>query len=319
VNVRPPSHSELELAAKAALTAYGLKVTAVTPIRSWNNPVFRVDTTAGCYALRLHRPAFRSEAHLRGELAFLRYLASSGLAVPAPVPTLTGNFLLELEETGVPTWYCDVTIWLEGEVRRHLEPVAAYQLGLMLARIHLASRALVLPPKAELPRYDAASLLTEASPHDPGPLEVWFAQEDLEVIHEVTRQAQTVFSQLSHDEAGVGTIHKDFILGNCLWHGSNVRVLDFADCGVGPYLYDLAPMLTNFSDEPALRGQFIEGYESLLTLPPKHKTVLPLMEAVRHVSSCVWILGKVRRGEVVPPLERHLEARMTEVRKVMSE
>lgn len=314
-----PSHNELVPTAEAALAAYGFKATVVTPVGSWNTPVFRIDTTAGSYALRLHRLNFRSEAHLRGELAFLKHLASFELAVPAPVSTLTGEFLLTLEEDGVPPWHCDVTTWLEGEVRRQLEPADAHQLGVMLARIHLAARAFVLPSSAELPRYDAASLLTEASPHDPGPLEAWFSQGNLAVIYEVTRQAQSIFSQLSRDEGEVGVIHKDFILGNCLWQSDNVRVLDFADCGVGPYLYDLAPMLTNFSDNISLRNAFLEGYMSLSPLSSSHRDVLPLLEAVRHVSSCLWVIGKVRRGEVAPPLERHLEARMAEVRRLRLE
>lgn len=188
-----PSHSELVPTAEAALAAYGFKATVITPVGSWNTPVFRVDTTAGSYALRLHRPGFRSEAHLRGELAFLKHLASFELAVPAPVSTLTGEVLLTLEEDGVPSRYCDVTTWLEGKVRRQLEPADAYQLGVMLARIHLAARAFVLPSDAELPSYDAASLLTEASSHDPGSLKVWFSEENLAVIHEVTYQAQSVF------------------------------------------------------------------------------------------------------------------------------
>lgn len=313
-----PSQSELVPTAEAALAAYGFKATVITPVGSWNTPVFRVDTTAGSYALRLHRPGFRSEAHLCGELAFLKHLASFELAVPVPVSTSTGELLLTLEVDGVPPWHCDVTTWLEGKVRRQLEPADAYQFGIMLARIHLAARAFVLPSDAELPSYDAASLLTEASSHDPGPLKVWFSEENLAVIHEVTYQAQSVFSQLSRDKGEVGTIHKDFILGNCLWDGSNVRVLDFADCGVGPYLYDLAPMLTNFSDDVSLRNDFLEGYTSLSLLSSSHREVLPLLEAVRHVSSCLWVIGKVRRGEVAPPLKHHLEMRMAEICGIMS-
>ncbi len=314
-----PSHNELVPTAEAALAAYGFKATVITPVGSWNTPVFRVDTTTGSYALRLHRPGSRSEAYFHGELTFLKHLASCKLAVPIPVSTLTGEFLLALEETGVPPRYCDVTTWLEGEVRRQLEPTDAYQLGVMLARIHLASRTFVLPSRAKLPRYDAVSLLTEASPYDPGPLGAWFSEDNLAVIHEVMRQSQADFSQLSHEKGEVGTIHNDFILGNCLWQDDDVRVLDFADCGVGPYLYDLAPMLTNFSDEILLRESFLEGYSSLCPLSSKHREVLPLLEAVRHVRVCLWLIGKVQRGEVAPPLERHLGARVSEIRRLMLE
>jgi Ser/Thr protein kinase RdoA (MazF antagonist) len=169
-----------------------------------------------------------------------------------------------------------------------------------------------------LPSHDAASLVTEASPHNPGPLEPWFPGADLAVIHEVVREAKAAFASFAGNQGEVGAVHNDFILGNCLWQGNDLRVLDFADCGVGLYLYDLAPMLTNLSGEPSLREQFIEGYASLRPLSSEHRAVLPLMEAVRHVSSCLWLVGKTKRGDVVPPLERHLEARMAEIRELMS-
>lgn len=114
----------------------------------------------------------------------------------------------------------------------------------------------------------------------------------------------------------VGILHKDFILGNCLWHKDTVSVLDFADCGVGPYLHDLAPMLTDL-DDLDLQGSFLEGYTSLCPLTQRDVGLLPLMQAVRHVNACLSIIGKARRGELIPPLKEHLAVRLSQIHELI--
>ncbi|MDQ3397681.1 MAG: phosphotransferase, partial [Deinococcota bacterium] len=270
----PPTHDAFAGATCAALECFGLEATAIIPMRSWNQPVFRVDTAAGSYALRWHPQQLRTEAQLRSELAFLKHLTAYGLGVPDPVPALSGDLLLTPEESGVAMHFCDLTTWLEGEVRRGpedgLNPVATHQLGCTLARLHLASCNFVLPPEADLPSHDAISLSPYTSPHRPGPLEPWLPAEDVTLIREVVLEAKVAFARFSGDRRETGVVHHDFILGNCRWMGDDLRVIDFADCGVGLYLYDLAPMLTNL-DEPPLREHFIEGYASVRPLSPEHR------------------------------------------------
>jgi Ser/Thr protein kinase RdoA (MazF antagonist) len=111
-------------------------------------------------------------------------------------------------------------------------------------------------------------------------------------------------------------IHNDFILGNCLWQGSRLSVLDFADCGVGLYLYDLAPMLTNL-EAPELQDAFLAGYSSKRPLSEGDNQRLPLLQAVRHVRACLVSIAKAQRNEPIPPLEVHLASRMTDIHTLM--
>lgn len=44
MKARPPSPDDLVAVAEAGLADYDLAASSVTPVRSWNDPVFRVDT-----------------------------------------------------------------------------------------------------------------------------------------------------------------------------------------------------------------------------------------------------------------------------------
>lgn len=297
--MQQPSFSELGTAVALARTAFGLKVENATPIPSWNSTVFRLDTASGRYALRLHRPGIRPEGHIRGELALLRDLHSQGLRVPEPVATSTGqDLLLDHDSDGSPRSY-DLTRWLEGTVRRQrhgLDTTDAQRLGETLGDIHLASRAFPCG-LAERPTFgDAVWVLTEATTDHLEAIASWISPEDMALLEHVVSCIQPALNTLSSTERKPGAIHNDFILGNCLWHQGDLGVVDFADWGVGPYLYDLAPMLTNIGDRPRMHEAFLAGYDSRVPLSAAQEAVLPLLEAVRHVSFCLHNVDKARRG-----------------------
>ena len=314
VCVRVPSTQERDAAAAAAREGFGLVVNDVEGLPSWNSTVFRLRTPAGPYALRAYDPGRRTVADIRRELAFLRHLDQRGLRVPVPVSAQTGEDLF----TDGSRRHYDVTSWLDGTVRRrdlHADDVR--RLGETLAHIHDASRSFdpgrVEPAAAGDPTW----LLTAAIADDIGSLAAWFSAADLAVLAEAVAAIGPTLAALQEDELECGLLHKDFILGNCVWHGTRLGILDFADARTGPFLYDLAPMLTNIGHEPALRTAFLAGYRSRLPLSAAQERALPMMETVRHVSFCFKNIAKATQGMITPPLEVHLPARITEIRLLL--
>lgn len=291
-----------------------------TPIPSWNSTVFQLDTANGRYALRLHRPGIRPEHHIRGELALLRHLHSWGLRVPEPVAASTGQeLLLDHDSDGSPRYY-DLTRWLEGTVRRQrhgLGTMDAERLGTTLGDLHLASRAFACGQEGR-PTFSAAGwVLTEATTDHLKAIASWFSPGQVALLQNVIDCLQPALSTLSRTDRDSGAIHQDFILGNCLWHHGHLGVVDFADWGVGPYLYDLAPMLTNIGDQPRLREAFLAGYGSRMPLSAAQQALLPLLEAGRHLSFCLQNVEKASRGLPTPPLDVHLPVRIGEIRDLM--
>ncbi|MEM8533568.1 MAG: phosphotransferase [Chloroflexota bacterium] len=312
--MQPPLPDTSMKLVQAGLGKYDVDAQDVVPIRGWNTSVFCITTGKGRFALRLHEGDARPESHLRAELAFLNHLHETGLSVPIPINNRQGTFLSKLVLANEIV-FCDLTTWLEGNVRRkRLDQSDAYQLGQNLGHIHDASKTFVLPVDATFPCYD----LTMLSPAIAQPLEPWFNKQDRAIVEHIVNQASVVLSKEIIKEDDMGIIHKDYILGNCLWHKGKLSILDFAESGRGLYLYDLATMLTNIGDQASLRIGFIQGHTSVVPLSHGILERLSLLEAIRHVNTILWNIEKAKLGEG-PDLTRHLNIRMAEIRALVGE
>jgi Ser/Thr protein kinase RdoA (MazF antagonist) len=61
-------------------------------------------------------------------------------------------------------------------------------------------------------------------------------------------------------------VHADLRLANLLVDGDRITVIDFEDCGLSWYLYDLACALTfneGRPDVPELIGLWVDGYRQV--------------------------------------------------------
>jgi len=160
-------------------------------------------------------------------------------------------------------------------------------------------------------------LLANGSPADLHVIAHHFSAADCEVLEPVLARVAPVRATLTGDELEEGTLHKDFILGNCVWQDGRPSVLDFAEARNGPLLYDLAPMLTNIGDEPHLRQGLLGGYRSVRALTATQEAALPMLEAIRHVGSCFSMIELAENGLHGPALDVHLPYRVGELRRLL--
>jgi Ser/Thr protein kinase RdoA (MazF antagonist) len=284
------------------------------------------------FALRLHRPGYRSLSQIRAELAFLAAVAGdvqgTRIAVPSPVPTSDGDLVVEVELDGV-TRYCDLLTWIDGRVMKHgsgLGVRSCRLLGEGLASIHETAAAFSLPAGTELPAWDADAMFTEASPFDPGPMQRFLSAHAFTLYEDVVRRTRAVFGELASIPGQHGIIHNDYVLINVLFRrsgdGRRLGVLDFDDIGFGYYLYDLAPLLGNLFDYPGayrrLRHAFLDGYRSVRSLPSDLEAHLPVLMAARHAVTLTWLAARRRRGETDLPIDRHVEIRVAEMARCLT-
>jgi Ser/Thr protein kinase RdoA (MazF antagonist) len=315
--LRQPSSELRDDAVAVARHGFGLVVESIDPIPTWNSVVFRLRTSDGAYALRVHEPGGRHPDVIRGELAFLRHLRAHDLPVPEPLQSSSGDDLASSTD-GDDSRNYDVTTWMIGDVRRDgLAPSDAHLLGATLARVHLASLTFTGPPKQAPPAYEETWLLANASADDVESIAPWFSPADQAVLEQALARVQPRLAELDRSELVEGTLHKDYTLGNCLWIDGDLSVIDFAEARTGPLLYDLAPMLTNIGDEPDLRHAFLGGYRSERSLSASQEAALPVLEAVRHVSSCFSMVSRAKNGLYGPGLDIHLPYRLSEVRTLL--
>jgi Ser/Thr protein kinase RdoA (MazF antagonist) len=317
--------------AHAALAAYDFAPQPVVrPLRLTNNAVFEINAADGSrFVLRIHRPGYRTPAHIRSELEFLRRVAQelrgSQVDVPRPVAARGGDLLVEARGR-----CCDVLTWVDGRVLRPRSGLglrSSFLLGEGLARLHAAARGFLRLRRPELPRWDAETMFSDASPFRPGPMDEFLPSEAWALFQEVAERTRAVFEQLEHTPEPWGIVHADYILLNCHFTrdagGWRLGVLDFDDLGLGYYLFDLAPLLGNLADFPEsylrLRRAFLAGYRSVRALPPALEAHLPVLMAARHAVVLTWLAGSRREGPIDGvPLERHVAYRAAEMRRCLT-
>jgi Ser/Thr protein kinase RdoA (MazF antagonist) len=218
--------------------------------------------------LRVYRPGGRSPAEVSSELAWMTALGQDiGSLVPAVIPTAAGNQVIELtREAPLPPCYCVMFSCAPGREPAEDELAAWFpKLGEITARLHKHARAWSHPSWFRRPRWDISTTLGN-HPHW-GP---WQSSvTDLEEISHLERLAAVVMERLRGFGVGAerfGLVHADLRLANLLVEGERITVIDFEDCGLSWYLYDLACALTfneGRADVGELVALWVDGYRSV--------------------------------------------------------
>ena len=123
-----------------ALAHWDMRGAEFRLIAKRENQVFRVDHAGQSYAMRLHRPNYRSDCELSSELTWMRAVARAGISVPEPIVSASGDYLHHVGDYQV-----DVLTWLNGHplgsAGNRLEIKNSnrlfYRLGAQLAQLHV--------------------------------------------------------------------------------------------------------------------------------------------------------------------------------------
>lgn len=282
----------------------------VALIRDRENAVFRMALPDGSFAaLRLHRKGYQSDAAIRSELWFCTALTEKGLPVPKPLATNTGERLVQLS-TGRAA---SAVEWLSGEPLGEAGvPLSGtvteqtdkhHALGKLLARMHLASKAIVLPDDFIRPRWDIDGLTGEA----PFWGRFWehpaLEPQEADRLLEARRFLRTAMQQHGVHEDLI-PIHADVLRENILVNDHSLSIIDFDDAGIGFPLYDLGTTLSQNLYEPArndLRAALIEGYQTLRPVDPQMVDAFTL---ARTLASIGWTMPRLEADD--PIMRRHI-------------
>jgi Ser/Thr protein kinase RdoA (MazF antagonist) len=288
-----------DLAAAAALPRFGLPASANPVLCNVSeNHTYRVDDqrSGRRYALRVHRPGYRTPQQIESELQWLDALRDDGAVdTCVPVPASDGQRVVEVVLDGGGSRNVVLFEWLPGSAPdpEGDDAVAGFRtLGAVSARMHAHARAWALPPGFDRPRWDYDRTL--------GSRGHWGAWQDgLGIGPEERRTLEgldaTIAGRLAAYGQGAdrfGLVHADIRLANLLVDDGHVRVIDFDDCGFAWFMYDFATTVSFMEDHPRvpeLRAAWLEGYRSVGSLDPADEAELDTFVMLRRLLLVAWI------------------------------
>jgi Ser/Thr protein kinase RdoA (MazF antagonist) len=271
------------------------------------NSVFKVETTHGPAALRVHRHGYHSKAAIQSEMQWMAHLASQGLHVPAPIANTQRQLLSEISFDN-KTYIVDLLTWLDGaQLGNSTDPLSYtkeelrqifFNLGKTIARMHDVTDAWKIPEGFTRHAWDSDGFVSEHAFWG----NFWEARDisdsDRQLLLQARDKAGAELDTLSKEGADYGLIHADFVRQNILVVGTDVRVIDFDDSGFGFRMYDFATALVKNRDEPhyeIIKASLFEGYRSLRKLSALDESSLDLFLALRDFAYLGWM--EARRGE----------------------
>jgi Ser/Thr protein kinase RdoA (MazF antagonist) len=282
------------------------------------NSVFKVETTRGPAALRIHRHGYHSTAAIQSEMQWMAHLSQNGIHVPEPLANLHHTYLTEIHHNG-KIYIADVLTWLAGEpLGNSTDPLAYgksrlerifFNLGATIAQLHLLSDAWDIPPGFERPAWDRDGFVGER----PFWGAFWNASDlssaQQDVLNQARRKAELELDALRETGADYGLIHADFVRQNILVTATDVRIIDFDDSGFGFRMYDMATALVKNRSEPhyvEIKQSLFDGYRTRRMISERDERTLDLFLTMRDFAYLGWM--EDRRGE--PGVEQ----RMPEIR-----
>jgi Ser/Thr protein kinase RdoA (MazF antagonist) len=304
--------ARIEALARRALPEWGLDDARVELVKYRENAVFSITAGDGArYALRVHRPRYRSDDEIRSEAQWMAALEEVGVRTPEIVPTRSGDVVTHAHADGVPEpRQCDLFRWIDGAQLGRLEDgveggadevADAYRtLGRLAATVHDHGARWPRPDGWVRPVWDSDALVGDEPVYGrPEDLACLKPEQETVIVRarERVRERLADFGQAS-DRWGL--LHGDFLPENVLIGAGDPRLIDFDDCGDGWYVFELAtglfPLLVQ--GNAALAGRaYVEGYRTLRPFPDEQLALLPDMLIARALSYLGWPVGRPEMEE----------------------
>lgn len=285
--------------AQDALGAYALAEDArVSLINYSENMTYRVDAPAsgGRWALRVHREDYHTRNGIACELAWMKALRDeAGVPTPVPVAGKDGALIQDVSNAGVPRpRHCVLFEWLAGhEPDESGDLIAPFQeLGEISGRLHKHSKGWARPDNFERLVWIYGHMLGERPYWGRWQDGMGLDAEKTALFGRLSATIQRRLEAFGRDSERFGVIHADLRLANLLVDENGTRVIDFDDCGLGWFMYDLGTALSFIEhrpDVPDLVAAWVKGYRKVLDLPRADEEEISTFILLRRLLLVAWI------------------------------
>ncbi len=303
-----------------ALRYWGMECAEYELIAARENSVFRVYSSTGSVALRLHRQGYRTDAELRSELLWMQAVTEGGIEVPAPIPTKAGQMLQLTDGVQVDmlTWLSGMTLNSAMETQDTHHRAGLFRaLGKEMARFHDICDAWPRPAEFDRVTWNIDGLLGDAphwgrfwdNPH--------LSSQDKRLFQEF-QEVATVELTRRQNGLDFGLIHADLVPANVMVSGQTLKLIDFDDGGFGFRDFEVATALlkhTYEDDYLSLRNALIKGYTSIRDID---LTTLDLFLAIRAATYVGWNITRLGETDALERNARFIDTTRDLARKYLA-
>ncbi|MQT15305.1 phosphotransferase enzyme family protein [Segnochrobactrum spirostomi] len=258
------------------------------------NATYLVEDDGRRFVVRVHRPAYHSEAEIRSELAWIEALRRDGIVeTPAPIPAADGAMLVSFSDGEHMRNAVAFEHMAGREPDADSDLVKWYgHLGEINARLHGHSRAWKKPEDFARKTWNFERIVGDTAYWGDWRAALGLDAEGRAVLERLYPLLARQTAAYGYDEARFGLVHCDMRAANLLVDGDRLGVIDFDDCGISWFAYDFAAAISFLEHEPVvsdLMAAWLEGYRRVAPLDAEHEAALPMFVMLRRLQLTAWI------------------------------
>lgn len=290
----------MHLIAQEALENYPIKVKKIELKRYAANATYKVtDFHNKNYQLRIHPKEWHTKAEILEELHWLKHLRkTTDIVSPRPIPAKSGQYVIKCGHSLQSIRLCELFEWLPGRKRWHsINKQYAQDLGELVGKLHKNGQSMRIKHRHF---WNADSLVGTNKARYYNVEKLSYVNKNQQTI--ITKARREVYSELNHYEKiyknKSGLIHGDVQPNNILYLHHNIEIIDFDDCGIGLYIYELATalhafyQLTNRNKNKSykeLEKALFDGYSKVMPLAEEDIQLVPYCILAVKLMTIGWL------------------------------
>lgn len=259
------------------------------------NATFKIEADGAQSILRIHRPSYHTPAAIESELTWVEALRASDLvSTPAILKAPNGDRVVTATDSTGEQRNAVMFEFMQGSEPTDDRLVDDFvQLGSITARLHQHAKQWVKPSGFTRFTWDLDTAL--------GPNGHWgywrtdglaIGPSELKVLDPLVETITRRLMAFGNGPDRFGLVHADMRLANLLVDGPRVSVIDFDDCGLSWFMYDLGSSVSFIEDSPlipAMVDSWVEGYRKVAELSKAEVDELQTFIMFRRLLLVSWV------------------------------
>ena len=296
--------------ARQTLPEWSLDGAQLEPISVSENVAFRVIKDGKSYVLRIHRSWYHTREELESELIWTSALRASGIDVPEPLMTKTGEGFVTRTLPGTDeTRNIGVLKWVDGDIlddviRRDAsdtDTLCRYfgQLGAIAASIHTHASEWNVPANFKRHAFDADGLVGD----QPFWGRFWelpqLKPEQSDLMLKARDVIANTLDRYGKPKETYSMIHADLHMHNLVLSSHGLHIIDFDDAGFGWHHFDLAVALHEYlqhKEFSLIVAALLDGYRNHRSFDSEAEALIPLFLLIRSLMGLGWIHQRPELG-----------------------